>query len=65
LRDSEFSSSVQGVGGISIARGLLRDGHDVTVLLTIDLTAIVDRLSGPVRQVPRRVLLGRLLSGFS
>ncbi len=103
-----------GVGGISIARGLLRDGHDVTVfeqrpdmrpgggsvtiwsngstvleqlgvdmdgagallstvqiatssghpLLTIDLTAIVDRLSGPVRQVPRRVLLDRLLTGF-
>jgi len=103
-----------GVGGISIARGLLRDGHDVTVfeqrpdmrpgggsvtiwsngstvleqlgvdmegagqllstvriatstgrpLATIDLTAIVDRLGGPVRQIPRRVLLDRLLEGF-
>jgi FAD-dependent urate hydroxylase len=103
-----------GVGGISIARGLLRDGHDVTVfeqrpdmrpgggavtiwsngstvldqlsvdmdgagqllstvrittstgrpLATIDLTAIVDRLGGPVRMVPRRVLLDRLLKGF-
>jgi 2-polyprenyl-6-methoxyphenol hydroxylase-like FAD-dependent oxidoreductase len=103
-----------GVGGISIARGLLRDGHDVTVfeqrpdmrpgggavtiwsngstvleqlgvdmdgagqllssvriatstgrpLATIDLTAIVDRLGGPVRMVPRRVLLDRLLEGF-
>src|ERR1700745_527624 len=96
-----------GVAGISIARGLLRDGHDVTVfeqrpdmrpgggavtiwsngstvlqqlgvdmdgagqllftvriatstgrtLATIDLSAIVDRLGGPVRMVPRRVLL--------
>jgi FAD-dependent urate hydroxylase len=103
-----------GVGGISIARGLLRDGHDVTVfeqrpdmrpgggsvtiwsngstvleqlgvdmdgagallstvqiatssgrpLVTVDVTAIVDRLSGPVRQIPRRVLLDRLLNGF-
>ncbi|HXO54760.1 MAG TPA: FAD-dependent oxidoreductase, partial [Mycobacterium sp.] len=96
-----------GVAGISIARGLLRDGHDVTVfeqrpdmrpgggavtiwsngstvleqlgvdmdgagqllstvriatstgrrLVNIDVTAIVDRLGGPVRMVPRRVLL--------
>jgi 2-polyprenyl-6-methoxyphenol hydroxylase-like FAD-dependent oxidoreductase len=103
-----------GVGGISIARGLLRDGHDVTVfeqrpdmrpgggavtiwpngstvldqlgvdmdragqllstvriatstgrpLASIDLTAIVDRLGAPVRMVPRRVLLDRLLEGF-
>jgi len=102
------------VGGISIARGLLRDGHNVTVfeqrpdmrpgggavtiwsngstvleqlgvdmdgagqllstvriatstgrtLATIDLTAIVDRLGGPVRMVPRRVVLDRLLEGF-
>src|SRR6201993_207771 len=103
-----------GVGGISIARGLLRDGHDVTVferrpdvkagggavtiwsngstvlgqlgvdmegagqplstvrvvtatgrrVTTMDLTAIVDRLGAPVRMVPRRVLLERLLEGF-
>ena len=103
-----------GVGGISIARGLLRDGHDVTVferrpdvkagggavtiwsngstvlgqlgvdmdgagqplstvrvvtatgrrVTTVDLTAIVDRLGAPVRMVPRRVLLERLLEGF-
>jgi FAD-dependent urate hydroxylase len=103
-----------GVGGIAIARGLLRDGHDVTVfeqhpdvraaggavtiwsngstvldqlgvdmdgagqlmstvriitstgrpLATIDVTAMVDRLGGPVRMVPRRVLLERLLEGF-
>ena len=96
-----------GVGGISVARGLLRDGHDVTVferrpelqagggavtiwsngatvlaqlgvdmrgagqllstlrvmtssgksLATIDLAEIVDRLGGPVRMVPRHVLL--------
>jgi FAD-dependent urate hydroxylase len=103
-----------GVGGISIARGLLRDGHDVTVferrpdvkagggavtiwsngatvlgqlgvdmdgagqllstvrvvtatgrpVATMDLTAVVDRLGAPVRMVPRRVLLERLLEGF-
>ena len=103
-----------GVGGISIARGLLRDGHDVTVferrpdvkagggavtiwsngatvleqlgvemdgagqllstlrvvtptgrpVTTVDLTAIADRLGAPVRMVPRRVLLERLLEGF-
>jgi FAD-dependent urate hydroxylase len=103
-----------GVAGISIARGLLRDGHDVTVfeqrpdmrpgggavtiwsngstvleqlgvdmdgagqllstvriatstgrrLVNIDVNTIVDRLGGPVRMVPRRVLLDRLLDGF-
>jgi FAD-dependent urate hydroxylase len=103
-----------GVGGISVARGLLRDGHDVTVferrpdvtagggavtiwsngatvlgqlgvdmdgagqplstvrvvtdtgrrVSTVDLTAIADRLGAPVRMVPRRVLLERLLEGF-
>jgi FAD-dependent urate hydroxylase len=103
-----------GVGGISIARGLLRDGHDVTVferrpdmqaaggavtiwsngatvlgqlgvdmdgagqplstlriatstgrpVATLDLTAIANRLGAPVRMVPRRVLLDRLLEGF-
>ena len=103
-----------GVGGISVARGLLRDGHDVTVfeqrpdmrpgggavtiwpngstvleqlgvdmdgagqllstvriatstgrpLVNIAVNTIVDRLGGPVRMVPRRVLLDRLLEGF-
>jgi FAD-dependent urate hydroxylase len=103
-----------GVGGISVARGLLRDGHDVTVfekrpdmrpgggavtiwpsgstvleqlgvdmdgagqllstvrivtsterpLVNIDVNTITDRLRGPVRMVPRRVLLDRLLEGF-
>jgi FAD-dependent urate hydroxylase len=103
-----------GAGGVSIARGLLRDGHDVSVfdqrsdvragggavtiwsngatvleqlgvdmagagqlvstvriatstgrpLATVDVTAIVDRLGGAVRMVPRRVLLERLMDGF-
>jgi FAD-dependent urate hydroxylase len=103
-----------GVGGISVARGLLRDGHDVTVferrpdvkagggavtiwpngaivlgqlgvdmdgagqllstlrvvtstgrpVATLDLAAIVNRLGAPVRMVPRRVLLERLLEDF-
>lgn len=103
-----------GVGGISIARGLLRDGHDVTVfeqrpevragggavtiwsngesvlrqlgvgmngagqqlsavrvmtssgrpMTTLDVTAIVNRMGAPVRMVPRRVLLERLLEDF-
>jgi FAD-dependent urate hydroxylase len=103
-----------GVSGISIARGLLHDGHDVTVverrpdvqagggavtiwsngatvleqlgvdmdgagelvsnvrvmtstgrpLATLDVTTIADRLGAPVRMVPRRVLLERLLDGF-
>jgi FAD-dependent urate hydroxylase len=103
-----------GVGGIAIARGLLRDGHDVTVferrpdvtpgggavtiwsngatvlnqlgvdmagagqllssvqvttatgrpVAALDLTAIVKRFGAPVRMVPRRVLLQRLLDGF-
>jgi FAD-dependent urate hydroxylase len=103
-----------GVSGISVARGLLRDGHDVTVfdqrpnvtagggavtiwsngatvldqlgvdmtgagqplsavrvmtstgrpLATMDLDAMVNRLGAPVRMVPRRILLERLLKGF-
>jgi FAD-dependent urate hydroxylase len=103
-----------GVSGISVARGLLRDGHDVAVfdqrqdtragggavtiwsngetvlrqlgvnmdgagqllsrvrvltsrgrpLATLDVTAMVNRLGAPVRMVPRRVLLERLLDGF-
>jgi len=103
-----------GVSGISVARGLLRDGHDVTVfdqrpnvtpgggavtiwsngatvlqqlgvdmdgagqllstvrvmtstgrpVATMDLDAMVNRLGAPVRMVPRRILLERLLKGF-
>ena len=103
-----------GVSGISVARGLLRDGHDVTVfdqrpnatagggavtiwsngatvldqlgvdmdgagqllsavrvmtstgrpLATMDLGAMVNRLGAPIRMVPRRILLERLLKGF-
>ncbi|OBB67400.1 NAD(P)/FAD-dependent oxidoreductase [Mycobacterium sp. 852014-50255_SCH5639931] len=103
-----------GVGGIAVARGLSRDGHDVTVferrpdvraaggavtiwsngetvlrqlgvdmdragqllsavravtatghpLATLDVSAMADRLGAPVRMVPRRVLLERLLDGF-
>src|SRR6202789_3383606 len=103
-----------GVSGISVARGLLRDGHDVTVfdqrpnvtagggavtiwsygatvldqlgvdmtgagqplsavrvmtstgrpLATSDLGAMVNRLGGSGRMVPRRILLERLLKGF-
>ena len=103
-----------GVSGISVARGLLRDGHDVTVfdqrpnvtvgggavtiwsngaavlqqlgadmdgagqvlsgvrvmtstgrpVTTMDLDAIANRLDAPIRMVPRRILLERLLTGF-
>src|SRR6202045_922000 len=103
-----------GVSGIAVARGLLRDGHDVTVfdqrpnvtvgggavtiwpngatvlrqlgvdmdgagqllsavrvmtstgrpLARMDLNAMVNRLGAPVRMVPRRILLERLLKGF-
>src|ERR1700722_8939816 len=103
-----------GAGGVSIARGLLRDGHDVTVfeqrsaleagggavtiwsngatvleqlgvdmdgagqllsavrvmtssgrpLATLDLNTMVNRLGAPIRMVPRRILLERLLEGF-
>jgi FAD-dependent urate hydroxylase len=103
-----------GVSGISVARGLLRDGHEVTVfdqrpdvkpgggavtiwpngatvlrqlgvnmdgagqqlsavrvltstgrrLTTLDVTTMANRLGAPVRMVPRRVLLERLLEGF-
>ncbi len=103
-----------GVSGIAVARGLLRDGHDVTVfdqrpnitagggavtiwsngatvldqlgvdmtgagqllsavrvltstgrpLATMDLETMVSRLGAPIRMVPRRVLLERLLTDF-
>lgn len=103
-----------GVSGISVARGLLRDGHEVTVfdqrpdvkpgggavtiwpngatvlrqlgvnmdgagqqlsavrvltstgrrLTTLDVTTMANRMGAPVRMVPRRVLLERLLEGF-
>jgi FAD-dependent urate hydroxylase len=103
-----------GVSGISAARGLLRDGHEVTIfdqrkdtragggavtiwsngetvlrqlgvnmdgagqrlssvrvitsggrrLATLDLAAMMNRLGAPIRMVPRRVLLERLLEAF-
>jgi FAD-dependent urate hydroxylase len=103
-----------GVSGISVARGLLRDGHDVTVfdqrpdtragggavtiwsngetvlrqlgvdmedagqllssvrvltskghrVATVDVTTMTKRLGAPVRMVPRRVVLERLLADF-
>ncbi|MCV7165797.1 FAD-dependent monooxygenase [Mycobacterium stomatepiae] len=103
-----------GVSGISVARGLLRDGHDVTVfdqradtragggavtiwsngetvlrqlgvdmagagqllstvrlrtskghrVATVDVDAMVKRMGAPVRMVPRRVVLERLLTDF-
>src|SRR5581483_8883299 len=33
-------------------------------IATMDLNAMVNRLGAPIRMVPRRVLLERLLSGF-
>ncbi|MBV9721529.1 MAG: FAD-dependent monooxygenase [Mycobacterium sp.] len=103
-----------GVSGVAVARGLLSDGHDVTVfdqrpdvtagggavtiwsngatvleqlgvdmtgagqllssvrvmtssgrpIATVDLDTMVSRLGAPVRMVPRRILLERLLEGF-
>ena len=103
-----------GVSGVAAARGLLRDGHDVTVfdqrpnitagggavtiwsngatvldqlgvdmtgagqplssvrvmtstgrpLVTMDLDAMGSRLGAPIRMVPRRILLERLLADF-
>lgn len=103
-----------GVSGVAVARGLLHDGHDVTVfergpsvraaggavtiwsngarvlrqlgvdldgagqrlssvriltstgrrIATFDVGAVADRLGEPVRMIPRRVLLERLLTGF-
>lgn len=103
-----------GVAGVSIARGLLRDGHDVTIferrpdvtagggavtiwsngatvleqlgvdmeragqllstvriltstgrrVATLDVGALGNRMGAPVRMVPRRVLLERLLDGI-
>jgi FAD-dependent urate hydroxylase len=103
-----------GASGLSVARGLLRDGHDVAVfdqrthtqagggavtiwsngetvlrqlgvnmdgagqllssvrvltsqghrLATFDVAAMIKRLGAPVRMVPRRVLLERLLANF-
>lgn len=103
-----------GVSGISVARGLLRDGHDVSVfdqrsdtqagggaitiwsngetvlrqlgvgmdgagqllssvrvttstgrtLAMLDVTRMASQLGAPVRMVPRRELLRRLLDGF-
>jgi len=46
---------------LSTVRVVTATGRRVT---TVDLTAIVDRLGAPVRMVPRRVLLERLLEGF-
>jgi FAD-dependent urate hydroxylase len=103
-----------GAGGVSVARGLLRDGHDVSVfeqrpqpepgggavtiwsngatvlrqlgvnmdgagqelstvrvttstgraIATLDVSAMAKRLGAPVRMVPRKTLLERLLDGF-
>jgi FAD-dependent urate hydroxylase len=46
---------------LSTLRVMTSTGRPVA---TLDLTAIVDRLGAPVRMVPRRVLLERLLEGF-
>ena len=46
---------------LSTVRVLISTGRR---LATLDLITIVNRLSAPVRMVPRRVLLERLLEGF-
>jgi len=46
---------------LSTVRVVTSTGHS---LVDLDLTAIEGRLGGPVRMVPRRVLLDRLLDGF-
>ncbi|OBI82593.1 2-polyprenyl-6-methoxyphenol hydroxylase [Mycobacterium sp. 1245805.9] len=46
---------------LSRVRVLTSRGHQ---LASLDVDAVVDRLGAPVRMVPRRVLLERLLDGF-
>ena len=60
--EAEGQSPLQSGGQLlSTLRVVTSTGRPVA---TVDLTAIVDRLGAPVRMVPRRVLLERLLEGF-
>lgn len=46
---------------LSTVRVMTSTGRSMT---TLDVTAIVSRMGAPVRMVPRRILLARLLEGF-
>ena len=58
----QLGVDMDGAGqALSTVRVVTSTGRSLT---TLDLTAMVERLGAPVRMVPRRTLLERLLDGF-